>query len=296
MFLVAGVSGNTGSKVADLLLSKGEQVRVVVRDEAKGAAWKAKGCEVAVGSLRDPRFVSGAFEGIASAYLLLPPAMDADDPIAAGKALIDGYVEALSQNDHLETVAFLSSLGAQYDKLNLGLINTASYAETKLLGVNVQFFFLRAAYFYENWLASLPAMIKEGVLYTFLREAFPIPMVSTTDIARAAVEALLDPTKPWDVLQIAGPRELNSFDVAEAFGKALGKPIKVVTLPTEQIPEVMGGMGMKPKMGEAFRDMYDAMHMGRVELKDRPFYLYRGDVTLEQFAAEAVKNATAAAG
>ncbi len=296
MFLVAGVSGNTGSKVADLLLAKGEQVRVVVRDEAKGAAWKAKGCEVAVGSLRDPRFVSGAFEGIASAYLLLPPAMDADDPIAAGKALIDGYVEALSQNDHLETVAFLSSLGAQYDKLNLGLINTASYAETKLLGVNVQFFFLRAAYFYENWLASLPAMIKEGVLYTFLREAFPIPMVSTTDIARAAVEALLDPTKPWDVLQIAGPRELNSFDVAEAFGKALGKPIKVVTLPTEQIPEVMGGMGMKPKMGEAFRDMYDAMHMGRVELKDRPFYLYRGDVTLEQFAAEAVKNATAAAG
>lgn len=296
MFLVAGVSGNTGSKVADLLLSKGEQVRVVVRDEAKGAAWKAKGCEVAVGSLRDPRFVSSAFEGIASAYLLLPPAMDADDPIAAGKALIDGYVEALSQNDHLETVAFLSSLGAQYDKLNMGLINTASYAETKLLGVNVQFFFLRAAYFYENWLASLPAMIKEGVLYTFLREAFPIPMVSTTDIARAAVEALLDPTKPWDVLQIAGPRELNSFDVAEAFGKALGKPIKVVTLPTEQIPEVMGGMGMKPKMGEAFRDMYDAMHMGRVELKDRPFYLYRGDVTLEQFAAEAVKNATAAAG
>lgn len=296
MFLVAGVSGNTGSKVADLLLSKGEQVRVVVRDEAKGAAWKAKGCEVAVGSLRDPGFVSGAFEGIASAYLLLPPAMDADDPIAAGRALIDGYVEALSQNDHLETVAFLSSLGAQYDKFNMGLINTASYAETKLLGVNVQFFFLRAAYFYENWLASLPAMIKDGVLYTFLRESFPIPMVSTTDIARAAVEALLDPTKPWDVLQIAGPRELNSFDVAEAFGKALGKPIKVVTLPTEQIPEVMGGMGMKPKMGEAFRDMYDAMHMGRVELKDRPFYLYRGDVTLEQFAADAVKNATAAAG
>ena len=296
MFLVAGVSGNTGSKVADLLLSKGEQVRVVVRDEAKGAAWKAKGCEVAVGSLRDPGFVSSAFEGIASAYLLLPPAVDADDPLAAGRALIDGYVEALSQNDHLETVAFLSSLGAQYDKFNMGLINTASYAETKLLGVNVQFFFLRAAYFYENWLASLPAMIKEGVLYTFLRESFPIPMVSTTDIARAAVEALLDPTKPWDVLQIAGPRELNSFDVAEAFGKALGKPIKVVTLPTEQIPEVMGGMGMKPKMGEAFRDMYDAMHMGRVELKDRPFYLYRGDVTLEQFAADAVKNATAAAG
>ncbi|MEZ4312732.1 MAG: NmrA family NAD(P)-binding protein [Polyangiaceae bacterium] len=289
MFLVAGVTGNTGSKVANELLAKGEQVRVVVRDEAKGAPWKAKGCEVAVGSLKDPEFVSNAFEGIASAYLLLPPAMDADDPIAAGKAVIDGYVEALSQKDNLETIAFLSSLGAQYDKFNMGIVDTLAYAEAKLLNVNVQFFFLRAAYFFENWLASVPAMKEEGVLYTFLRESFPIPMVSTTDIARAAVEALLDPTKPWDVLQVAGPREYNSFDVANAFGAALGKSIKVVTLPTEQMPEVMGKMGMKPKMTEAFRDLYDAMHMGRVELKDRPFYTFRGYLSLEDFAAEAVK-------
>lgn len=294
MFLVAGVSGNTGSKVAELLLAKGEQVRVVVRDEAKGAPWKAKGCEVAVGSLKDPGFVSSAFEGIASAYLLLPPAMDADDPIASGKAVIDGYVEALSQNDHLETIAFLSSLGAQYDKFNMGIVDTLAYAEAKLLNVNVQFFFLRAAYFYENWLANLPAMMSEGVLYSFLRESFPIPMVSTADIAHAAVEALLDPTKPWDVLQVAGPRELTSHDVADAFGKAIGKPVKVVSLPTEQMVGAMTGMGMKPKMAESFRDLYDAMHMGRVELKDRPFYLYRGDETIEQFAARAVQTAKSA--
>jgi uncharacterized protein YbjT (DUF2867 family) len=294
MFLVAGVSGNTGSKVADLLLAKGEQVRVIVRDEAKGAPWKAKGCEVAVGSLRDPGFVSGAFEGIASAYLLLPPAVGSDDPIATGKATIDCYVEALSQNDHLETVAFLSSLGAQYDKFNMGIVNTVSYAETKLLNVNVQFFFLRAAYFYENWRMALPGMINDGALYTFLRESFPIPMVSAADIAQAAVEALLDPTKPWDVLQVAGPKEYNSFDVAEAFGKALGKPIKVVTLPTDQMVDKMTAMGLAPKAAEAYRDLYDAMHMGRVELKDRPFYLYRGKVSLEEFAAEAVKGAASA--
>ena len=291
MFLVAGVSGNTGSKVADLLLAKGEEVRVLVRDEAKGAAWKAKGCEVAVGSLEDVDFVSKSFEGIASAYLLLPPAMGAEDPVAHGKKVIDGYVEALSQNDHLETIAFLSSLGAQYDKLNMGIVNTLSYAESKLLGVNVQFFFLRAAYFFENWLANLPVMQKDGVLHAFLRESFPIPMVSTADIAQAAVEALLDPTKPWDVLQVAGPREYTSFDVAAAFGQALGKPVKVVSLPTDDMIPAMTGMGMKPKMAEAFRDLYDAMHMGRVELKDRPFYTYRGHLSLEDFAAQAVQGA-----
>lgn len=292
MFLVAGVSGNTGSKVAEGLLAKGEKVRVVVRDEAKGGPWKEKGCEVAVGSLADVGFVSKAFEGIASAYLLVPPQMQADDPIAASKKIIDGYVEALSQNDQLETIAFLSSLGAQYDKFPMGLIDISAYAESRLLNVNVQFFFLRAAYFMENWLQSLPAM-QGGVLPTFLRESFPVEMVSTADIAEVALEALLDPTKPWDVIQVAGPQAYNSFEVAEAFGKALGKTVNVQTLPVEEMVPMLTGMGAKPKLAEGMEQMYNAIHLGKCELKDRPFLTIRGNTTLEQFAAEAVKRGAA---
>ncbi|MFO0587005.1 MAG: NmrA family NAD(P)-binding protein [Polyangiaceae bacterium] len=292
MFLVAGVSGNTGSKVANLLLDKGEKVRVVVRDEKKGEPWAARGCEVAVGSLTDVDFVSKAFEGIASAYLLVPPQMQAADPVAASKKIIDGYVEALSQNDHLETIAFLSSLGAQYDKLPMGLIDISAYAESKLLGVNVQFFFLRAAYFMENWLGNLPQM-QAGMLPSFLRESFPIQMVSTQDIAECAVEALLDPTKPWDVIQVAGPAQHNSWDVAAAFGKALGKPVKVETLPVEDMVEIMGKWGVPEGLARPMQQMYNAIHMGRCELKDRPFYTYTGKVSLEQFAEQAVKAATA---
>lgn len=295
MFLVAGVSGKTGSRVADLLLSKGEQVRVVVRDAAKGAPWKARGAEVAVGSLTDVDFVSKSFEGIASAYLLVPPNMQAEDPIAAGKKVVDGYVEALSQNDHLETVAFLSSLGAQYDKLNMGVVDTLSYAESKLLGVNVQFFFLRAAYFMENWLASLPIMQQDGVLPSFLRESFPIEMVAARDVADVAVEALLDPTKPWDVIQIAGPAQHNSWDVAAAFGKAMGRAIKVQTLPTEEIVPRMTAMGMPAGAARGYENLYNAIHMGRCELKDRPFLTVHGRTTLEQVAAEAVKGAATTA-
>lgn len=291
MFLVAGASGNTGSRVADLLLAKGEQVRVVVRDAAKGAAWSAKGAEVAVGSLADVDFVGKAFDGIASAYLLLPPNMQAEEPIAAGKKVIDGYVEALSQNDHLETVAFLSSLGAQHDKLNMGIVDTLAYAEARLLRVNVQFFFLRAAYFMENWLQALPVMRQDGVLPSFLRESFPIDMVSAADVAEVAVEALLDPTKPWDVIQVAGPAQHNSWDVAAAFGKALGRPIKVQTLPTEEVVPRMAAMGMPVKAAESFRNLYDAIHLGRCELKDRPFLTRRGTTTLEAFAAAAVRGA-----
>ena len=51
IFVVLGATGNTGSVVADTLLSRKQPVRIVVRSADKGAAWKAKGAEIAVASL-----------------------------------------------------------------------------------------------------------------------------------------------------------------------------------------------------------------------------------------------------
>ena len=50
---MAGVSGNTGSAAASVLLEKGQPVRVLVRSEEKGKPWKDRGAEVAVASLED---------------------------------------------------------------------------------------------------------------------------------------------------------------------------------------------------------------------------------------------------
>ena len=73
VYAITGVSGRTGSAAAEALLSGGQQVRVVVRDAAKGAAWKARGAEVAVADLADPAALAGALAGAAGAYLLVPP-------------------------------------------------------------------------------------------------------------------------------------------------------------------------------------------------------------------------------
>ncbi len=40
MFVVAGVTGNTGKIVAEMLLAQKRPVRVIVRDEKKAAAWR----------------------------------------------------------------------------------------------------------------------------------------------------------------------------------------------------------------------------------------------------------------
>ena len=51
MFAITAITGKVGGVVANTLLAAGCGVRAVVRDAAKGAPWKARGCEVAVADL-----------------------------------------------------------------------------------------------------------------------------------------------------------------------------------------------------------------------------------------------------
>ncbi|HSK05858.1 MAG TPA: NAD(P)H-binding protein, partial [Kofleriaceae bacterium] len=70
MYVIAGVSGNTGSVAADTLLAANKPVRVIVRDAAKGEPWKAKGAEVAIASFEDRAALARALAGATGAYLL----------------------------------------------------------------------------------------------------------------------------------------------------------------------------------------------------------------------------------
>src|SRR4051812_26960525 len=74
MYAIAGVTGHTGSAAAAALLAQGKPVRVIVRDAAKGSAWRARGAEVAVASLDNQAALTAALTGAAGAFLLLPPA------------------------------------------------------------------------------------------------------------------------------------------------------------------------------------------------------------------------------
>lgn len=62
--LLTGGTGRVGSRVVPLLLNRGDRVRVLVRDEARGGPLAARGAEVMSGDLRDPAALRGAVEGM----------------------------------------------------------------------------------------------------------------------------------------------------------------------------------------------------------------------------------------
>jgi uncharacterized protein YbjT (DUF2867 family) len=165
MFVIAGVTGNTGKVVAETLLAQKKPVRVVVRDEAKGATWRARGAEVAVAELDDEAALTRALSGATGAYILLPPQLASTSSRADNAKRTRAIVKAIDASG-VAHVVFLSSIGAQQDA-GTGPILSLHDAEAALRGVKADVTFVRAGYFMENWAGSLYALA-QGALPSFL--------------------------------------------------------------------------------------------------------------------------------
>ncbi|MET0791396.1 MAG: NmrA family NAD(P)-binding protein, partial [Polyangiaceae bacterium] len=76
MYAITGITGNVGGAMASALLAAGQSVRAVVRDRAKGQAWAALGCQVAVARIEDAPALSAAFSDVEGAFVLPPSEFD----------------------------------------------------------------------------------------------------------------------------------------------------------------------------------------------------------------------------
>ena len=280
MFVIAGVSGNTGSIVASTLLEQGKKVRVIVRDAAKGESWKARGAEVAVTSVDDEDGLTKALEGAAGAYLLSPPDMASQDFIAQKRTSVDTIARAIERSK-VGHVVFLSSQGAQ-QPAGTGVIRTLHYAEERLAKTTAKTTFIRAAYFVENW-ASVLGAAAQGKLPTFIPPELTLAMVGTRDIALVAAKALVEgpPAVKVDIIELSGPRDYSSRDIATTLAKILGKPVEVEAAPLDAVVPAFTSFGITANVAGLFREMYDGIAKGLVVPEGKGARFVRGQVDAE---------------
>lgn len=286
MYVVAGVSGQTGSVVAFSLLAAGKPVRVIVRSADKGRAFKERGAEVAVLSLDDHDALAAALRGATGAYLLIPPpGPEVAGIIARGHRYIDSFAAALKQSP-VDHVVLLSSVGAQHPD-GTGPIAMLNYGERTLGALpGIRFTFLRAAYFLENLGGLLGAVQHAGILPALSNPTRAFPMVAAQDIGEVAAQALLHPPAQSQVIELAGPAEYSFTEVAVAFSQRLGKTINVAPVPPDGIVSALQQSGMGAEMAGLYREMMLAIDSGRVAFAGGTARHVRGKVPLTQFIAQ----------
>jgi uncharacterized protein YbjT (DUF2867 family) len=283
MFVVVGATGNTGSVVADTLLSQKRPVRIVVRSADKGVAWKAKGAEVAVASLDEVSSLAKAFEGANGVYLLVPPNYGAAAWLADQCARMDRAAEAVKRSG-IDHVVFLSSVGGHIPE-GTGPIRAARYGEQALGAVAKNLTILRPCYFMDNWAPVLGAAKGQGVLPTFIAPQEMVPMISTKDIGRVGAEQLVAGGKGKQIVEIAGPEEYSPDQVATALGQILGKTVTAQYAPLSAVVPTFKSFGFSDEAAKLFEEMYRSFSTGAIGY-EQPASVIRGRVAL----AEALKG------
>lgn len=280
MYVVGGVTGHTGSLVAQTLLERGERVRAIVRNREHIYHWKDQGAEVVVADFNDTQALSFVLEGVKGAYLLTPQSVYDANPLDKWALQNESIVSAV-KNTRVENTVFLSSMGAHLGK-HTGLAQALYDAEQKFKNAQIPVTIIRAAYFYENWIPTLDAINEKSVLPTFLNFKSSIPMVSVKDVADVAVDMLLNPVESCRVVELAGSKDYSAQDIINILEQTLGKRLDLLPFSKGGWEEVWGDEELPDEMNDLLNETYTGLNNHKITFSGKNVETRRGTVTLEE--------------
>lgn len=260
MLVITGASGHIGSQAAELLLDRGQPVRVVGRSRERLQRFVKKGAEAAVGDLSDRAFLGRAFTGAGAVFAMIPPNYAAEDFRAyqneIGTAIAGAVVEA-----GVTHVVNLSSQGADLTS-GTGPILGLRDQEARLNALrDVQVLHLRPTYFMENLLMSIPLILQHGIAGSAVRGDVPFAMIATRDIAEVVATRLQRRDfSGKSVLDLLGPRDLTLNEATAILGRRIGRDdLKYVQFSAEEATTGMLAMGLSTDVVHLFIEMSEAI-------------------------------------
>jgi uncharacterized protein YbjT (DUF2867 family) len=258
-YVILGASGNTGSIIADSLLTKGKKVRVVGRDAGRLQRFVRQGAEAFTGDVSDAAALTKAFSGARAAYLLLPPITSREDQERESDAIAKAVTES-----GLRYAVHLSSYGAHVPE-GTGPVTGLHSSEQKLNAVGgLNVLHLRAAYFMENNLAAISMIQEMGIFGHALLPDLKLPMMATRDVGNYAAQRLLDlDFSGKQTRELLGQRDLSMAEATTIIARGIGKPdLRYEQFPYDQVQQVLEQMGMPPKKAAVYIEMFNAINAG----------------------------------
>jgi uncharacterized protein YbjT (DUF2867 family) len=205
--LLLGSTGFVGRAVAHKALDAGHQLRVLVRDPMKAAAFKVRGAQVVVGDALNPSAVQQAAAGVEHVISLVAVrrnrpqsylAVNVDGPRILGQASIAAGVRS---------VVFVSAIGSKLDPhfkyFTSRWMGEQELAKTGVAGTILRFSLVIGedggiVHDFERSLVGPFAMIPgsgQAQIQPILRE----------DVARCIVEAISRPQLLGKIIELGGP-------------------------------------------------------------------------------------------
>lgn len=244
--LLLGSTGFFGRGVAHKLIDGGHQLRVLVRDPMKAAAFKIRGAQVVVGDALNPEAVMQAAQGVEHVISLV--AVRRNRPQSFLEVNVDGprILGEAAKAAGVQSVVFVSAIGARldghYKYLTSRWMGEQELAKSGVAGTILRFSFVLAE--------------EGGVLTDFERAAnfgpfLIIPGSGQTqvqpilreDAARCVVETIGHPELLGKIVELGGPEVVTYETMFDWFIQARGIKKPKLKLPVALL--IPGAMAME---------------------------------------------------
>jgi uncharacterized protein YbjT (DUF2867 family) len=235
--LLLGSTGFFGRGVAHKLIDAGHQLRVLVRDPMKAAAFKVRGAQVVVGDALNPAAVTQAAQGVE--HLISLVAVRRNRPQSFLEVNVDGprIMATAAKAAGVTSVVLVSAIGAKLDShykyLTSRWMGEQELAKTGVAGTILRF--------------SAVLAEEGGILVDFERMANFGPFliipgsgqarfqpILREDAARCVVEAIGKPELNAKILDLGGPEVVTFENMLDWFIQARG-----IKKPKLKLPPVL---------------------------------------------------------
>ncbi|GAA5021154.1 NmrA family NAD(P)-binding protein [Streptomyces siamensis] len=264
--LITG-AGDVGREVVESLRSQDVPVRVMVRrDDERAARLRALGAEVVLGDLTRPDTVAAALEGARSMYFAMP--VSPDHLLAATVV-----ASVARESDKLDALVDMSQMTVS----QMTATSTTESRQQRLHWLAEQVFnwsglpvvHIRPTAFLDNPLfTTLTARTiqRSGTIELPFGNGRTSP-IAVDDVARVIATVLSDPgPHVGHVYELTGPRTVDMTEMADAFSKALGRPVSYVDVPLDRWrEEVLSTIGLPPHVEEHIVTMCRLHHENRYD-------------------------------
>ena len=237
LIVVTGATGKQGGAVARSLLDRDFRIRALTRNPQKpeAQALADRGAEVVQGDMEEDRSameraLEGAY-GVFSVQNYWETGYDGE--VQQGKTVADAAKAA-----GVEHFVY-SSVGSAHRQTGLSHFESKWEVENHVRELDLPYTILRPVFFMQNW-EMMREMVLGGTLAQPLDPDKPFQQVAVEDIGAFAAIAFENPER-WigREVDLAGD-EPTMPEIAETFGRVIGREVSYYQVPWDQFEEQMG--------------------------------------------------------
>ncbi|MDR0199183.1 MAG: NAD(P)H-binding protein [Streptococcaceae bacterium] len=278
-----GSLGNINKYTVPRLIADGHEVTVITSREEGKAPIETLGAKALVGSMQDAAFLTQAFAGQDTVYLMISGRPSAQSMLEMAKDQAQVFAQTLENSD-VQNIVNLSSVGAQNPKA--GALYMYHHIENSLtavaekLGANLAI--IRPVGFYQNLFADLQNLKTTGKIFGLIQPDKVRQFADPSDIAEVAYQVLSETPQGKTIRYVVSDAFTTDEWLNTLAEQGISADYQVIS--KEVALENMLKVGMTPENAELFAQMSAMQNDADAYAEFEGAKVVQGKVKMEDFA------------